>query len=485
MTFASITFFCFFAVVLSLVWIIRLPIFGKLKISRNSIQKYILLVASYIFYGWWDWRFCFLLFALTFIAYIAAKNISKNRRVKLNLFVGVFVPLLALGVFKYFNFFVDTFVQCFRIENYHALNIILPVGISFYTFQSLSYTIDVYRKDCPVCDSLSDLALYISFFPQLVAGPIVKASDFVPQLSEDRYVTLKKMGTGLQIFLIGLFKKMVVSDNLSVFVDEVFDTPNAFSSLTVLLGVVAYSIQIYFDFSGYTDMAIGCAHCLGYELERNFNLPYLSQNVSEFWKRWHISLSTWLMEYLYIPLGGNRKGKARTYFNLMATMVLGGLWHGASWNFVLWGTFHGAALCVHKIYLNFKKSHGLNKTPSKAGKVISAVLTYMFVCFCWVFFRASDFETATAVIGKMFIWSGGVSHFFVWVPIAVVVVIGEMIFSYFIGKNKTENTKYRINSHYLILDITKFRNMFIVILFAGIILALAYTGSNPFIYFQF
>jgi alginate O-acetyltransferase complex protein AlgI len=345
MVFSSITFFAFFSIVLLAMVLTKIPVFASRRLRHG-----ILLFASYIFYGWWDWRFCFLMFALTLVAYVSALRIAKRPKQKMWIVIGVAVPLVILGFFKYFNFFVESFVRVWGISRGNSLSIILPVGISFYTFQSLSYTIDVYRKKIRVERDFSRLALYIAFFPQLVAGPIVRAGDFLPQLEEDRNISFSNFKTGIQIFIFGLFKKVVVADWLSVFVDDVFRTPAAFHAISLVLAVIAYSIQIYFDFSGYSDMAIGCAKCLGYDFERNFNLPYMSRNVSEFWTRWHISLSSWLKEYLYIPLGGNRKGTARTYINNMLTMLLGGLWHGANWTFVVWGGIQGAALCFQKAY---------------------------------------------------------------------------------------------------------------------------------------
>jgi alginate O-acetyltransferase complex protein AlgI len=295
MTFSSISFFIFFTIVIFSMLITSIKIFSKQKLRHT-----ILLIASYIFYGWWDWRFCSLMFVLTVVAYISAIQLDKQPRNKSYLFLGVVVPLVILGIFKYFNFFVSSFVGLFGIHNVSSLNIILPVGISFYTFQSLSYTIDVYRKKLKAEKSFIRLALYISFFPQLVAGLIVRASNFLPQLEEDRNINLNNFRIGIQIFSFGLFKKIVIADWLSVFVDDVFRTPDAFHAISLILAVIAYSIQIYFDFSGYSDMAIGCAKCLGYDFVRNFNLPYISRNITEFWRRWHISLSSWLKEYLYI-----------------------------------------------------------------------------------------------------------------------------------------------------------------------------------------
>ena len=274
-----------------------------------------------------------MLIFVTVMVYVTAMHL-KNRMV---FAIGIVSPLVVLGVFKYFNFFLSSFAVLFGKNNIGTFNIILPVDISFYTFQALSYLIDVKRGKIAAERDFIKLALYISFFPQLVAGPIVKAKDFLPQLYEDRKITLKGIEYGLQLIVFGLFKKLVLADHMAVFVDDVFHAPSAFNWSTLILAMISYSLQIYFDFSGYSDIAIGCARCLGYDFLPNFNLPYLSQNVTEFWRRWHISLSTWLKEYLYIPLGGNRRGKARQSVNLFITMLLGGLWHGANWTFVFWG----------------------------------------------------------------------------------------------------------------------------------------------------
>lgn len=325
MSFASIDFILFFLCTITVVVLIQ-------KYFGIKIKEIFLLCVSYFFYGYWDWRFCFLLLFITICSYMVSKKLN-NRGVYL---IGILVPLAVLGFFKYFNFFLDS-ISIVLGEDIGTLKIILPVGISFYTFQALSYVIDVKRGKIKPESDFVKLALYLSFFPQLVAGPIVKAADFLPQLKEERKVTWNDISCGLQMFIFGLFKKIVLADRISVFVDDVFYAPSAFQWSTIVLAVISYSLQIYFDFSGYSDMAIGCAKCLGYDFKCNFNLPYISQNVTEFWRRWHISLSTWLREYIYIPLGGNKKGRCRQYINLFLTMLLGGLWHGASWTFVLWG----------------------------------------------------------------------------------------------------------------------------------------------------
>ncbi len=475
MSFASIQFIILFSV--SLLILIAL---GSLKTPKaRKLSHVFLLLASYVFYGWWDWRFCILMLSLTFVAYICAKQLHKEKLRKLSIAIGVIVPLAVLAFFKYTNFFLDSFSSVFGVEDLCSLNIILPVGISFYTFQSMSYTIDVYRGKLKAASFL-EVALYVSFFPQLVAGPIVKAQDFIPQLKEDRKVTLKGLEAGLQIFVMGMFKKIVLADRLSVFVDDVFAAPAAFSSLTVILGVIAYALQIYFDFSGYSDMAIGCAKCMGYDLERNFNLPYLAKNPTEFWKRWHISLSTWLQEYLYIPLGGNRKGKTRTYINLLLTMLLGGLWHGANWTFVAWGALHGIALCVHKLFM--KKKAGRLHLPA----VFPIALNNVFVCLCWVFFRAENFSIALAVLKKIFIWSDGIQQIYAWLIFALVIEAVYVVWCAVKSKKSpAPDSKFKLNAHYFRHDLNTVKGLLLFFLEIMAIVGLAYTGGSPFIYFQF
>ena len=309
------------------------------------------------------------------------------------------VNLGMLAYFKYTNFLFESFYSVVGGE-FKPIDIFLPVGISFFTFQSLSYTIDVYRGNLKPVDSIIDYAFFVSFFPQLVAGPIVRASDFLPQIYKPTVVTDEMFGRGVFLIGCGLFKKAVISDYISInFVDRVFDTPTLYSGLENLFAVYGYALQIYCDFSGYSDMAIGIALLLGFHFPLNFNSPYQSGNITEFWRRWHISLSTWLRDYLYISLGGNRKGKIRTYFNLIVTMLLGGLWHGASWRFIIWGWLHGAALAIHKLFRS-----GQGETPemqSRSSHYFNVFVTFHFVCFCWIFFRASSMETAGEMINQI------------------------------------------------------------------------------------
>lgn len=467
MNFVSIAFFVFFPLVL----------LTQCVISSRRIRHWVLLAASYVFYGWWDWRFCFLMLLLTAVAFFVALGLEKKPGQKGLLALGVGVPLAVLFLFKYLNFFIDTFCDLFGIAAPGALTIILPVGISFYTFQSLSYTIDVWRGKVKVQHDFVGFALYIAFFPQLVAGPIVKASDFLPQLEEDRRPTCRGVYEGLNIFFWGMLKKAVLADHLSVLVDGVYATPSAYASSTVALAVLAYALQIYFDFSGYSDMAVGCAKCLDYDLDKNFDLPYISANVTEFWKRWHISLSSWLQQYLYISLGGNRRGVVRTYINLMVTMLLGGLWHGAGMNFILWGGLHGAALCLHKCWLkrkNYKPAQGF-------GRAISTLGTFVFVCLCWVFFRAPDMSTALQVLKKLLFWSGGVSHMYTWAIAAPILLMIATVWC--VGHGRDE--KGAVHGLLPIFTPGTFWGTLGFVLLVGFTVLTMYTGDSPFIYFQF
>lgn len=480
MVFNSVIFIVFFAVVwLALLILQSNKVQQRLKEKTIWIKQCILLSSSYVFYGWWDWRFTFLMLGLTLTAYACTLMYERTQR-RFFAYISFAGPLVVLAFFKYFDFFVSSFAELFQIPYAGTLKIILPVGISFYTFQSLSYSIDVYRKKMRAERSFLRLALYISFFPQLVAGPIVKAQDFLPQLYEDRRIRLENCERGIVQFVFGLFKKIVIADNLSVCVDAVFNAPRQYHAISLLFAVIAYSLQVYCDFSGYSDMAIGCAGCLGYDLRRNFNLPYLSKSVSEFWKRWHISLSSWLQEYLYIPLGGNRKGTVRTFINLFITMLLGGLWHGASWTFVAWGALHGAALCIHKIWAMYKKKCGAAKN-TLPGKVFSVAATYAFVCLCWIFFRAEDFATAWRVIHGIFCWQNGVLYISTWTILSIVVIgVAEGAAIYKAAKLKTG-----LDGFYPELALDTVGGMFLLFVVLGMTFVLAYTGGNPFIYFQF
>ena len=310
-----------------------------------------------------------------------------------------------LGVLCYFKYtgLLGEMLSALTDGNISFGDIFLPVGISFFTFQSLSYVIDVYRGDIEPAKSWSDYLFYLCFFPQLVAGPIVRAKDFLPQIHQPTLVTRQMMGRALFLILIGLIKKAVISDYISVnYVDRIFDAPLLYSGFENLMGVYGYALQIYCDFSGYSDMAIGIALLLGFRFPTNFDLPYRSATITEFWRRWHISLSSWLRDYLYIPLGGNRKGRRRTYINLMLTMLLGGLWHGASGRFVLWGALHGCGLAAHKWLMSRTSSPAFGKDMSLWRRVLGVIFTFNFVCLGWILFRADSLSTVGEILSQIF-----------------------------------------------------------------------------------
>lgn len=375
-------------------------------LSKTYRAKAIFVVLFSIFFYYKSSGIYFLLLiACILIDFHIASWIYRTTRQRLRIFLLVISILSNMGMllyFKYTNFFLETYHQLAGGE-FHRLDIFLPIGISFFTFQSLSYTIDVYRRQLVPTSSILDYAFFVSFFPLLVAGPIVRASYFLPQLREPLTVTRESFGRGVFLILCGLVKKAIIADYISInFVDRVFDQPALYSGLENLFAVYGYALQIYCDFSGYSDMAIGIALLLGFHFPDNFNFnsPYRSLNITQFWRRWHISLSTWLRDYLYISLGGNRKGRIRTYLNQFITMVLGGLWHGASLRFLLWGAMHGIGLAVHKIWLGWTKDTRFARR-SKIGAGLSWLLTFHFVCFSWIFFRAHDMDTVFQMLQQL------------------------------------------------------------------------------------
>lgn len=373
---------------------------------RNHRRARLLFVLffSYYFYYKSSGTYFFLLAFVTVSDFLIARrmgSLTSHRMRRLMVTLSVVIDLGLLGYFKYTNFFAQI-LSSITGGTFGPFDIFLPVGISFFTFQSLSYTIDVYRGTIRPLTNVLDYAFYVSFFPQLVAGPIVRARDFIPQIFRPVVVSRTMMGRGLALIIAGLIKKVIISDYISVnFVDRVFDNPLLYSGLENLMAVYGYALQIYCDFSGYSDMAIGIALLLGFHFNINFNSPYKSASVTEFWHRWHISLSSWLKDYLYISLGGNRRGRVRQYVNLIITMFLGGLWHGASWNFVLWGTMHGVALACHKAFRTFL---GRAKTDVSHGwrRVAAVILTFHFVCLCWIFFRQRDALMGFDMLGQIF-----------------------------------------------------------------------------------
>ncbi|MFO0948662.1 MAG: MBOAT family O-acyltransferase [Planctomycetota bacterium] len=391
MSFNSSIFVLFFAVVYSAYLLL-----GK----RFKTQNILLLVASYVFYGYWDWRFLGLLLFSTVLDFGLSHWIDRTadpgKRKSLLVF-SVVANLGILGFFKYFNFFADSFATLLATVGLEAtpldLRIILPVGISFYTFQSMSYTVDVYRRELKAERSLVNFALYVAFFPQLVAGPIERAASLLETIARPRTIPIDKVNAGLYLIVWGYFKKLVVGDNLGTIANEVFNHYHDYSGLDLVLGVVAFSFQIYCDFSGYSDIARGLAKLMGFELMVNFRLPYFATSPSDFWARWHISLSTWLRDYLYIPLGGNRHGSWRTSRNLMITMALGGLWHGAAWTFVIWGIYHGSLLILYRqLGSHFARRLGAARTTALLVQGVKMLVMFCFTLIGWAIFRAQSVE---------------------------------------------------------------------------------------------
>lgn len=397
MVFNSLTFFVFFVVVL-LLHNLRLP---------WTIKKFNLLVASYLFYAAWNPPFILLLWASTVVDWLVARQIYRqvtHSRRKAWLIVSLAVNLGFLGFFKYGNFVLENWHTLMTALGFHyrqpELNILLPVGISFYTFHSMSYTLDVYWRRAEPIPKLFDFALFVAFFTQLVAGPILRTSDLVPQFTRPRTATGNQLCWGLALMTLGLFEKVVLADGaFAPVADMVFRLPGRVGPIDAWLGTLAFSGQIFCDFAGYSIIAVGSALCLGFSIPNNFRLPYAATGFSDFWRRWHISLSTWLRDYLYIPLGGNRKGNARTYANLMTTMLLGGLWHGANWTFVVWGGLHGVYLAAER-WLRERAVRW--RLPTGPGfKLLLALFTYTLVNVAWVFFRAKTLGAALAMLGAM------------------------------------------------------------------------------------
>lgn len=470
MLFVEARFFFFFAAVFALVWLTR----------SNEWRKRILTTASYVFYGAWDWRFLGLILLVTLVSYLVGRTAGSGgldaRGRKWALGSGIVFSLAVLGAFKYFNFFADSFADFAGFMGFSAgrvtLDLVLPVGISFYTFQAISYMVDTHRGAIASRRSFLDVGFFLAFFPQLVAGPIVRATEFIPQMDTARRWGDVSVRACVALFLVGFFKKACISDNIAPYVDLIFDNPGAYAASHVIAGVLLYGIQIYCDFSGYSDMAIGCAGLLGYRFATNFNSPYLSPSIKDFWRRWHISLSSWLRDYLYIPLGGSRLGDARRDLNLMTTMVLGGLWHGASFNFVIWGFLHGLALLVERGWNKFV----CTRVPAMgwSGAAIGTALTFYWVNLAWIFFRAPDLSGAMQMAGTYVSWQSTGAQM---LPIAAWPLIGGL------GALHVIASRVRLGERLAELQPNAFA------LTTGVLAAIALSfvplGYRPFIYFQF
>jgi len=404
MLFNSFEFALFLPIVFLLYWFV----FSK----SLKVQNFFILVVSYVFYGWWDWRFLSLIAFSSAVDYLCALKIqdsSKEQNRKLFLWISMAINLGFLGVFKYFNFFTESFADLLKVigfnVNPYTLNFILPVGISFYTFQTMSYTIDVYRKQLNASNDIVSFFAYVSFFPQLVAGPIERAINLLPQFNVKRKFSYKVGSDGMMLILWGLFKKIVIADNCAVYVNYAFENYETASGIELILGAVFFAFQIYGDFSGYSDIALGCAKLLGFELMVNFKTPYFSRDMAEFWRRWHISLSTWFRDYLYIPLGGSKGRKSIAIRNTIIIFLVSGFWHGANWTFIVWGALN--ALYFLPLLLFRKNRENLNVAAENScfpsiKEFFQILLTFSLTCLSWIYFRSIDVNNANNYIISIF-----------------------------------------------------------------------------------
>ena len=463
----------------SLAFLVFLPVTLLLYYGAKSprVQNIILLLASYVFYGWWDWRFISLILASTLVDYYCARRIavvSQLKQKKYFLWISLAVNLGALAYFKYANFFIRSFEEVLGAVGFESqplvLQIILPVGISFYTFQSLSYTIDVYRGDLKPCNRFVDFALYVSFFPQLVAGPIERATNLLPRIQSERRFDVGQACDGVWLVLLGYLKKLVIADRLAQIADMAFSGPEAFSQTGhAMVYLYAFAFQIYADFSAYSDIARGIAKIMGFELQVNFKSPYLVRDPSAFWRNWHISLSTWLRDYLYIPLGGNKATENKTLRNLMITMLLGGLWHGAGAAYILWGLFHGVLLVIYR---------KLPKPPATGVRgLLHVVFFFHLTCVGWLLFRLGSvpLEKQIPMLGDFFsgLLSSSVSVMSGYESAVVLLGLAALLIQY---------------QHETMESFSKWRSRWQIVLppvALCVVLSLGVFGNSSFIYFQF
>lgn len=482
MLFNSIEFAIYLPIVFLLYWFVCQ--------KKIAIQNVFIVLVSYIFYGWWDWRFLLLMGATTLFSWLSGLYIQRFqfegrfRIAKFISFFNTFLNLTILGFFKYYNFFVESFVDAFsffgRSFEIHTLKIILPVGISFYTFQALSYSIDVYRRKIEPAKDVVSFFAYVSFFPQLVAGPIERATNLLPQFYKKRSFDYALASDGMRQILWGLFKKIVVADNCAVYVNQIFDNYQNESGSTLFLGAVFFAFQIYGDFSGYSDIAIGTARLFGFQLMRNFNYPYFSRDIAEFWRKWHISLTTWFRDYIYIPLGGSRGSKWQSVRNTFIIFAVSGFWHGANWTFIVWGVFH-AFLFLPLLLRGKNRRHNdtiaENSMLPSIRELLQMGLTFALVVLGWIFFRAANVRMAFEIITNI------LSDSFFSIP------------KYQVGMFKTVSSVcvlvliewlMRKKQHGLEIDFIKNRMIrwFVYYLLIAIILQFG-ANSQSFIYFQF
>ena len=479
MLFNSIDFAIFLPIVFTLYWVLR---------NQLKLQNLLIVVASYIFYGMWDWRFLFLILFSTVVDYtmgiLIERNDSKNKK-KLFLWISILVNLGFLGYFKYSNFFLENFVYAFSFLGqdlkFRGLEIVLPVGISFYTFQTLSYTIDVYRKKLSPTKDFIAFSAFVSFFPQLVAGPIERATHLLPQFYRKRKFDYKLAVNGMRQILWGLFKKVVIADNCAQFANQIFNNYEDYSGSTLILGAVFFTFQIYGDFSGYSDIAIGISRLFGFDLMRNFAYPYFSRDIAEFWRRWHISLSTWFRDYLYIPLGGSRGGMWMKIRNTFIIFLVSGFWHGANWTFIIWGALN--ALYFLPLLLGGKNRNHLevvayDKSLPSFKEILQIGVTFGLTVFAWIFFRAENLGHAFGYISRIF-------HKTIFSVPAIVkdckqilILLIFFLIIEWLGRRKHFALEFEKGDHRFL----KWTLYSLIVLLIGLFMQ---TEETPFIYFQF
>tara|TARA_B110000003_G_C16614404_1_gene520744 strand:+ start:153 stop:1571 length:1419 start_codon:yes stop_codon:yes gene_type:complete len=472
MLFNSIEFLLFLPTVFILYWFVV----NKSLKTQNSL----ILLSSYFFYGWWDYRFLSLIFLSTIVDYFVGLHILKQdsgKKQKLLLWCSVLFNITVLGVFKYYNFFVDSWVDLFSSVGYEinsiwTLNIILPVGISFYTFQTMSYTIDIYKRKLEPTKDFISFASFVSFFPQLVAGPIERASNLLPQILKKREFKYEQAVQGFRLIIWGMFKKVVIADSLAPTVDNIFSNYQDFGGGMLWLGAIYFAFQIYCDFSGYSDIAIGTAKLFGFEIMSNFKFPYFSRNIGEFWRRWHISLTSWFRDYLYIPLGGSQEGKWKSIRNIFIIFLVSGFWHGANWTFIVWGLFHSILFLPSFILNNNRKYKssvvGENSLLPTLKEFIQVVATFLLVTIGWVFFRSEtiidSFKFLSLMISDLSLETSFDSIF--------LYLMFFIITEFFIRKEERLREKY-------------FKHDWIAFSLISILILEKFGGINSFIYFQF
>ena len=484
MLFNSLDFAIFLPIVFLLYWFVA---------QKNlKLQNALIVLASYVFYGWWDWRFLSLIIFSTVVDYLVGQKLrveEKQSKRKVLLWTSILVNLGFLGFFKYYNFFLENFVEAFSLFgmqiNANSLNIILPVGISFYTFQTLSYTIDVYKKKLEPTKDFIAFSAFVCFFPQLVAGPIERATNLLPQFYKKRTFEYYKAVDGMRQILWGLFKKVVIADNCAEFANQIFNNSADMNGSTLVLGAIFFTFQIYGDFSGYSDIAIGTSRLFGFDLKQNFATPYFSRDIAEFWRRWHISLSTWFRDYLYIPLGGSRGGTWMKVRNTFAIFLVSGFWHGANWTFIIWGALNAIYFLPLLLTNNNRKNLGVvaeGKILPSFKELIAMLTTFALTVFAWIFFRAENISHAFSYIGGVF------SESIVSVPVfdgrlnslITIVLIYIFLFVEWLGREKQHALVFTFSNSICLSILRKI--LYLAIIYAIFVFG---GGEQDFIYFQF